>query len=82
VNPLENEELLIKINDESDLVTCIDRTTLKFRDNRLSYQREINPELMDPELHNSIEESFLIPMLTDDITWTERLFYDIGNRKM
>jgi hypothetical protein len=74
--------MLIKINDASDLETVYDRTTLKFRDNKLSYMREINSDLTDPELHNSIEESFLIPMLTDDITWTERLFYDIGNRKM
>jgi len=81
-NPLDNEEMLIKINDSSDLETVIDKTTLRFKDNKLFYQREINSDLIDADLHPEVQENMLIPLLTEDTTWTEMFFYNVGNRRM
>jgi hypothetical protein len=36
-NPLDDEELLIKICDENDKTTVADKITFRFKDNRLSY---------------------------------------------
>ena len=60
----------------------VDRTTLIYRDNQLFYARDINPEVKDPEVHHVVDESVLQPMLVEDITWTERFFYGVGNSRM
>lgn len=58
-NPLHDEETLIKIADENDTTTVADKTTFTFKDNRLSYKREVNGEVKDVEIEHPINESQL-----------------------
>jgi hypothetical protein len=79
-NPLNDEEVLIKIADENDTDTVHDKTTFSFRDNKLSYKREVNGEFKDTEIEHPITESQLQPVM--DQTWSEVLFYGIGNKNV
>ena len=55
-----------------------DRATFRFENNQVTYQYEnLNEEKLDPAVHHSIEETPLDQVLQD--SWTERLFYGIGN---
>lgn len=56
---LSDEEALIKIADETDTTSVLDKTTFSFRDNRLSYKREVNGDLKDLEVDHPIAESQL-----------------------
>ena len=58
-NPLNEEEILIRIADENDTDTVLDKTTFTFRDNKLSYRRDVNGEQKDTEIEHSITESSL-----------------------
>jgi hypothetical protein len=50
-NPFHNEELLLKIVDESPEAAAIvpDRHTFRFVNNALTYQRQVNGETRDAE---------------------------------
>ena len=61
-----------------DTSSILDKTTFRFDDNALSFSREVNGELCDPEVEHAITESSLVPQHTN--SWTEALFYGIGNR--
>ena len=79
-NPLENEEVLLKICDENDTNTVVDKTTFRFQDNKLTFRRDINEEVKDVEIEHPISEVELTPVL--DQTWSETLFYGLGNKRM
>ena len=50
---------MIRIADENDTDTVLDKTTFTFRDNKLSYRRDVNGEQKDTEIEHSITESSL-----------------------
>ena len=79
-NPLDNEEVLLKVVDSNDNTTVADRVTFRFQDNTLHYQREVNPEVKDSEIEHSVPEAKLHPVVYQ--TWSEVLFYGIGNKRV
>ncbi len=79
-NPLENEELLLKVVDEDDKVTVPDRTTFRFQDNGVFYKREVNGEIFDSEVEHEVAEAKLLPHI--DQSWSETLFYGLGNKRV
>ena len=79
-NPLDNEELLLKVMD-SDITGdsgLLDKTSFKFEGNNIYFSKEVNEEKDDPELNHPIEETKLDVVV--DETWTEALFYGVGNK--
>lgn len=79
-NPLDNEELLLKICDETDYSTVPDRTTFRFENNGLYFKREVNGEVIDSEIEHKVEESKLHPLV--DQSWGELFFYGVGNKNI
>ena len=79
-NPLENEELLLKVCDEQDRTTVPNRTTFRFENNTLFFKHEVNGEVVDTEVEHAIEENKLNPMI--DQSWSETLFYGLGNKRI
>lgn len=79
-NPLENEELLLKVCDESDTTTVPVKTTFRFENNGLLFSHEVNEQVLDTEIEHPVSESKLTPLL--DNTWSEALFYGIGNKRV
>lgn len=79
-DPLDNEELLLKVFDENDRVTVPERTTFKFADNGLFYKREVNGEVIDTEIEHEVPEAKLHPLF--DQSWGETLFYGVGNKRV
>lgn len=79
-NPLDNEELLLKICDEEDLKTVVDKTTFRFSNSRLTFKRQVNGEVKDLEIEHPVPELELTPVI--DQTWSEVLFYGLGNKRM
>ena len=72
------EELLQIFEDSSSNV--LDKHLFKYADSRLLYSRTVNAEKVDAEIEHAIVESELRPLIHD--TWTERLFYGVGNKSM
>lgn len=79
-NPLENEELLLKVVDEQDNTTVPDRFTFRFENNALHYKREVNGEVKDSEIEHAVSEQKLQPIIPQ--TWSEVLFYGVGNKNV
>lgn len=79
-NPLENEEVLLKLVDEHNEHddNIVDKTTFRFEANQLSFTREVNPEISDVEINLEIVQSPLDNVNKD--SWTEALFYGLGNK--
>jgi hypothetical protein len=61
-----------------DTSSILDKTTFRFDENALTFSREVNGEHCDPEVEHAIADSSLVPHHSD--SWTEALFYGIGNR--
>jgi hypothetical protein len=78
--PLDNEEVLLKVCDENDKTVVPERTTFRFADNQLLFKREVNGEVVDSEIQHAIEENKLHPMI--DQSWSEVLFYGLGNKNV
>lgn len=78
-SPMDNDELLLKVMDAdvSGDSGLIDKTSFKFEGNEIYFSKEVNEETEDPELNHAIEETKL-DVLVDD-SWTEALFYGVGN---
>ena len=76
-NPLDNEELLLKIVSDDSEEVIADKTMFKFENNELHFSKEVNPEKSDPETNHAIEETKLDKVIAD--SWTEKLFYGVGN---
>jgi hypothetical protein len=80
-NPLDNEELLLKVCDDSEENTVVpERTTFRFEDNALYYKREVNGEVIDSEIEHSVPEGKLHPLI--DQSWSEVFFYGLGNKRV
>lgn len=79
-NPLDNEEVLLRIVDEHNAHndTVADKTTFRFENNQLTFQREVNPELSDVEINHAIDQTTLDVAQRD--SWVETLFYGVGNK--
>jgi hypothetical protein len=75
----ENDETLLKLFEEKD-EQILDKHTFKFENNQVTYKREVNAEHHDTEIEHAIEESILAP--TVDQSWSESLFYGVGNKNM
>lgn len=57
----------------------LDKHFFKFEDSKLTYSRTVSDK-KDHEIDHPIEESELKPKHAD--TWTESLFYGVGNKNM
>ena len=79
-NPLDNEEILLKIVDENSSSEVVDKTTFRFDQNNLTFEREVNGELSDIEVNHAIPSTTLDVVHTD--SWTETLFYGVGNKSV
>lgn len=81
-SPMDDDELLLKVMDEdiSGEAGLIDKTSFKFEGNEVYFSKEVNEEKSDPELNHPVEETKL-DVLVDD-SWTEALFYGVGNSKV
>ena len=77
---VDDEGTLLKIFEEnSDVV--LDKHTFKFDENqKVTYSRQVNPSAKDTEIDHQIEETELSPVIRD--TWSETLFYGVGNKQM
>jgi hypothetical protein len=75
----ENEETLLKLFEEKD-EAILDKHTFKFENNQVTYKREVNPEHHDADIEHAISETVLAP--TVDQSWSETLFYGVGNKNM
>ena len=81
-NPLDDEELLLKVMD-ADITGdagLLDKTSFKFEGNSLYFSKEVNEERDDVDLNHPVDETKLDVVL--DESWTEALFYGIGNKAM
>ena len=78
-NVRDNDSELLKLFDENDS-SVVDKHTFKFEKNQVTYQRAVNGEHLDPEVEHSIEETELTPHVEQ--TWSETLFYGIGNKNI
>lgn len=78
-NPLEDEETLLRIMEDSDSQVA-DKTTFRFENNELHFEREVNEELTDAEVNHAIESTQLDTVQRE--SWTETLFYGVGNKAM
>ena len=79
-DPMDNEELLLKVMD-ADITgehEVLDKTSFKFEGNSIYFSKEVNEEKDDVELNHPIEEAKLDVVLDD--SWTETLFYGVGNK--
>jgi hypothetical protein len=65
---------------ESDIIgsVVLDKTSFKFEGNGILYSKEVNEEKDDVELNHPIEETKLDMVIEE--SWTEALFYGIGNK--
>lgn len=80
-NVLDDEATLLRLVEEQsleDASSILDKTTFRFDNNALSFSKEVNGEECDAELEHAIPESSLVPHHTN--SWTEALFYGVGNR--
>lgn len=80
VSPMDSDELLLKVMDEeiNGETGIIDKTSFKFEGNSIYFTKEVNEEKDDVELNHAIEESKLDVLI--DESWTEALFYGVGNK--
>ena len=80
-NPLENESVLLKIvQDPGTAPSVVDKTTFRFENNKLLFERDVNAEKADIEINHSVPQTELDHVYTD--SWTETLFYGVGNKTM
>ena len=77
-HPLDNEEELLKITENIDKSDDIsERITFKFSNDDLTFSHDINENLLDSELNHEVEENKLSHFT--HTSWSEKLFYGIGN---
>ena len=73
------DDALLKLMD-NDAQDCIDKHTFKFANNQVTYSRMVNGEHVDVDVEHAIEESTLDPHMEQ--TWSEAMFYGIGNKNV
>ena len=74
-----DDSALLKLFEDA-AEDVVDKHTFKFENNQVTYKREVNGQLVDTEVEHAIEESVLTPHV--DQTWSETLFYGLGNKNM
>ena len=80
-NPLDDEERLLQLTEEiegSDDIMY--KTTFRFENDNLTYTHEINETLVDGETNYAVPEYEL--MFSPKTSWSEKLFYGVGNKAM
>ena len=78
--PMDNDESLLKVMD-ADITGdsgVLDKTTFKFEGNSIYFSKEVNEEKQDGDINHAVEETKLDVVI--DESWTESLFYGIGNK--
>ena len=82
VNPIDDEELLLKITEDvqGESNPVLDKTTFNFNNNELSFSREVNDDREDLDINHAVDPSQLDHYHTE--SWTEALFYGRGNQAM
>ena len=75
----ENEATLLKIFEEGS-EEVVDRHMFKFADQQVTYGRSVNAEYVDADVEHEIETTQLHNNVGD--SWSEALFYGVGNSKM
>ena len=75
----ENEADLLKIF-EDDSPDVVDRHFFKFADQQVTYSRQVDGEKIDADVEHAIEATPLSSTISD--SWSETLFYGVGNSKM
>ena len=78
-NPIDNDELLLKIFEDKDS-SVVDKHSFKFNDNKITYSRQVDGTSVDTEIEHGIQESELTPLVAQ--SWSETLFYGVGNKAM
>ena len=78
-DPLSNEELLLKLNDDAS-GDVVEKRTFKWSQNRMFYEHQIDESTRDPEIHHAVAETEIRDMI--DETWTETFFYGLGNKSI
>ena len=78
-NPRDSDETLLRLFDEADS-EVVDQHNFKIVDNTVTYSRKVCGEHHDTEVEHAIEETVLSPHV--DQTWSETLFYGVGNKHM
>ena len=58
----------------------VDKHSFKFNDNKITYSRSVDGAAIDEEIEHTISESELTPLIAQ--TWSETLFYGVGNKAM
>ena len=76
----DDEATLLKIFDDNLDGTVVDRHTFKFSHNALTYSRQVDESVTDAEIEHPIEATELQPQIAQ--TWSETLFYGLGNKNM
>jgi hypothetical protein len=80
---LDDEATLLSLVEGQSLEdssSILDKTTFRFDNNALSFSKEVNADHCDAEVEHAIPESSLVPQHTN--SWTEALFYGIGNKSV
>ena len=68
------------IDEKQEAGDVVDKITFKFADNKVTYSREVNGEVLDGTIEHAIEESTLDPHVEQ--TWSESMFSGVGNKNM
>jgi hypothetical protein len=79
-NVLDNEEALLSVCEGDLVADVLDRHSFRFENDRLYYGRDVNAETNDIDVEHAIEQSELTPSVAQ--TWSETLFYGVGNKDM
>jgi len=75
--PQTDEDLLMIMDEECNEV--VDQHTFRFSDDgKVSYERIIDSNVKDAEIEHAIEEGQLDADINQ--SWTETLFYGVGNK--
>ena len=81
VNPLEDDERLLKLTEDiSESDEILNKTTFKFENDELNFAHDVNENLVDPETEFSVEDNQLL--FSSKVTWSETFFYGLGNKNM
>lgn len=79
-NVLDNEEALLSVCEGDLVADVLDRHSFRFENDRLYYGRDVNADTNDIDVEHAIEQSELTPSVAQ--TWSETLFYGVGNKDM
>lgn len=76
---IDSDSTMLKLLEESD-ADVVDKHEFKFSNNTVTYSRQVDSTVHDAEIEHAIEEGVLNPHVEQ--TWSETLFYGVGNKSM